>query len=100
MEEFRQAALFGRADAVVLTGLSFEESLGMVSEVRQSQLTTPIYIGGGVNADNVSDALKIADGIIVSSAFKRLNGFTRDSMRSDWDLDKMKHFMKMVELSQ
>lgn len=97
VEEFRQAAVFGRADAVVLTGMSFQESLEMIAEVRQSKQTTPIYIGGGVNAGNIGDALKAADGIIVSSAFKSLSGFTRESMRLDWDPEKIKSFMLAVQ---
>jgi predicted TIM-barrel enzyme len=97
VEEVRQAVVLGRADAVVLTGKSFDETSQMIEEVANSDVQTPILIGGGVNAGNIQQALRIADGIIVSSAFKTQPGFTRDSMLMDWDLDKMKAFMKAAE---
>lgn len=97
VEESRQAAVFGRADALVLTGLSFKESLAMIAEVRQSKLDVPLYMGGGVNASNVTEALKAADGVFVSSAFKTLSGFTRESMRLEWDPEKIKTFMQAVK---
>ncbi len=100
VEECRQAAVFGRADAVVITGLSFQESLSMISEVRQAKMTVPLWIGGGVNAGNVEKALEVADGIIVSSAFKKIGGFTRESMRQDWDPESIKKFMEAVQKAQ
>ncbi len=97
VEEVRQAAVFGRADAVVLTGKSFDETRQMIEEVANSDVQTPILIGGGVNAGTVQRALRIAEGVIVSSAFKTQPGFTRESMLMDWDLEKMKAFMGKVE---
>ncbi len=100
VEESRQAAVFGRADALVLTGQSFQESLEMITEVRKSKLNTPVFIGGGVNEGNVKEAMSAADGIIVSSAFKSLSGFTRESMRLDWDEAKIQSFMQAVRETQ
>lgn len=97
VEEVRQAAVFGRADAVVLTGKSFDETCQMIKEVANSDVQTPILVGGGVNSGNLTQALHIADGVIVSSAFKTQPGFTRESMLMDWDLDKMKALMKALE---
>ncbi len=96
VEEVRQAALFGRADAVVLTGKSFTETLSMISEISSSDVKTPILIGGGVNSGNVKEALRVADGLIVSSAFKPVEGFTHESMLMDWDQSKMMAFMGVV----
>jgi membrane complex biogenesis BtpA family protein len=96
VEEVRQATVFGRADAVVLTGKSFAETLSMISEISSSEVETPILIGGGVNADNVKHALRVAEGVIVSSAFKPVGGFTRDTMLMDWDQGKMMAFMDVV----
>lgn len=100
VEEVRQATVFGRADAVVLTGKSFSETLEMISEVSNSDLRPPILIGGGVNAGNVNEALRVANGIIVSSAFKAVGGFTRESMRADWDAEKIAEFMRAVKESE
>ncbi len=96
VEEVRQASVFGRADAVVLTGKSFPETLSMISEISNSDVKTPILIGGGVNGDNVKQALRVADGIIVSSAFKPVGGFTRASMQMEWDEGKIVAFMEAV----
>jgi membrane complex biogenesis BtpA family protein len=95
-EEARQAAVYGRADGLVLTGRSFNESLEMVTEVQRSGQTLPIWIGGGVTSENVARALKHADGVIVSTAFKPVDGFTRDSLRADWDAGKLHTFMEQI----
>jgi hypothetical protein len=96
VEEVRQATVFGRADAIVLTGKSFSETLEMISEVSNSDLRPPILIGGGVNAGNVIEALRVADGIIVSSAFKAVSGFTRESIQADWVAEMIAEFMRAV----
>jgi membrane complex biogenesis BtpA family protein len=96
VEEVRQATVFGRADAVVLTGKSFQETLGMIADISESDIRTPILIGGGVNAGNVNQALRVADGIIVSSAFKPVGGFNRETLQMDWDAGKMKTFMESL----
>ena len=93
VEEVRQATVFGRADAVVLTGKTFDETLSMISEISRSDLNPPILIGGGVNAGNLKEALRVADGVIVSSAFKSISGFTRESLQVDWEEEKIKEFM-------
>lgn len=95
-EEARQAATFGRADGLVLTGLSFDESLQMLAEVRAANLGVPLMLGGGANAGNIGQALKHADGVIVSTAFKRVGGWTRESLSEDWDSDKIAAFMNAV----
>ena len=96
VEEVRQATVFGRADAVVLTGKTFSETFAMISEISNSDVKTPILIGGGVNAGNVKEALRVAEGVIVSSAFKPVGGFTRDSLLMDWDAGKIGRFMEAV----
>lgn len=96
VEEVRQATVFGRADAVVLTGKTFSETLTMISEISDSDVKTPILIGGGANAGNVKEALRVAEGVIVSSAFKPVGSFTRDSLLMDWDAGKIGRFMEVV----
>lgn len=96
VEEVRQATVFGRADAVVLTGKTFDETLSMISEISHSDLNPPILIGGGVNAGNLKEALRVANGVIVSSAFKSKSGFTRETMQMDWDAEKITEFMQAV----
>lgn len=97
VEEVRQAVVFGRADAVILTGKNFEETLSMITEISSSDVRTPILVGGGVNRSNLQEALRVADGIIVSSAFKSKSGFTRETLQMNWDLEKMEEFMREVD---
>ncbi|WP_322806818.1 BtpA/SgcQ family protein [Thermanaerothrix sp.] len=97
VEEARQAAVFGRADGLVLTGLSFEESLEMLGQVRAANLGVPLYLGGGANATNVSQALQVADGIIVSSAFKSRQGWTREALLDEWEPERIRTFMEAVQ---
>ncbi len=96
VEEARQAAVFGRADGLVLTGLSFNESLEMLGQVRAADLGVPLYLGGGANATNVGQALQVADGIIVSSAFKSRQGWTREALLDEWEPERIRAFMEAV----
>ena len=93
-EEARQAATFGRADGLVLTGKTFDETVEMISEVRQANLGVPLLIGGSVNAGSVSQSLTLADSVIVSTAFKPIGGWTRESLQADWDAVKVQAFMQ------
>jgi len=51
-----------------------------------------------VNAGNIQDSLRIADGVIMSSAFKPKSGFTRETMMMDWDEGKIREVMGKVSL--
>lgn len=97
VEEARQAAVFGRADGLVLTGLSFNESLEMLGQVRAANLGVPLFLGGGANATNVSQALQVADGVIVSSAFKSRQGWTREALLDEWEPERIQAFMEAVQ---
>ena len=96
-DEARQAATFGRADGLILTGLSFQESMEMLDEVRAAKLNVPLLLGGGANAHNAAQALAVADGMIVSTAFKRVGGWTRESLSADWDEGRIAEFMDAVK---
>ena len=91
-EEARWATTFGRADGLILTGQSFDESMQMISEVRQAKLDAPLLIGGSVTDRNVQQALQVADSVIVSTAFKPVGGWTRESLQADWDPAKIRTF--------
>jgi predicted TIM-barrel enzyme len=54
------------ADALVLTGSSFADSLERVRAARRAGVKRPILIGGGVDASNIAAALAEAQGVIVS----------------------------------
>jgi len=93
-EEARQAATFGRADGLVLTGRSYDESESMINETRAARLGVPLLIGGSVNEKNVAHALTIADSVIVSTAFKPIGDWSRESLQADWDAAKVRAFMQ------
>mgnify|MGYP001179599170 FL=1 len=95
-EEARQAAVFGRADGLVLTGLSLAESLQMLADVRAANLSTPLLLGGGATAENISRVLQVADGVVVSSAFKTISGWTRAALLAEWEADRLNAFMQAV----
>jgi predicted TIM-barrel enzyme len=44
----------------------------------------------------VGQALQYADGVIVSTAFKSVDGWTRESLAVDWDEARMTKFMEAV----
>lgn len=91
-EAARQSVTFGRADGLILTGQNFNESMTMIDEVRHAGLGVPLLLGGGVTAGNVAQALQVADGVIVSTALKRVSDWSADAIGSDWDVDKMRAF--------
>jgi len=80
------------ADSLVLTGSSEEESLHYLKVVREAGIDVPLMMGGGATCDNVSEMLKFADGVIVSSALKRSNADPQELVQ--WDLEKVKRFME------
>ncbi|MDF2797300.1 MAG: btpA family protein [Devosia sp.] len=79
------------ADALVITGSSFEDSLQRVASARTAGVKRPIIIGGGVNTGNVRQALEYADAVVVSTALQR-DGAALDDMAL-WDRDKVLRFV-------
>ncbi len=92
-EEARWAAVHCRADGLILTGSSFSESMDMLAQVKNADLGVPVLLGGGANAENIKQALCAADGVIVSSTFKALSGWTRESMLAEWEFERIQTFM-------
>lgn len=94
VDEARQASVFGRADGLILTGLSFDESMDMLKTVRAANFNVPLFLGGGSTTENIADVLKVADGVIVSSAFKSISGWTKEAMLAEWEQDRIEAFME------
>ena len=93
------AAVFGRADGLILTGHSYGESLEMLDEVRAAQLGVPLLLGGSATPDNIAQALKRADGVIVSTALKPVGEWSHEGLASDWDPDRCMALMDAVRES-
>lgn len=96
-EEARQAAVYGRADGLILTGKNADESLSMLKEVRAAKISAPLLVGGGATADNLGMFRDLVDGVIVSTAFKAKGGWTRESLTEDWHPDRIAAFMAAVK---
>lgn len=80
------------ADALVLTGADFDDSLHRIAAARAAGVRVPVILGGGVTTDNVAGALASANGVIVSTALMRRTADARDLVR--WDADAVGRFME------
>lgn len=69
-EDIREAVDLGGADALVLTGSSFDESIAYLEAGRRRAPGTPRVIGGGASAANIQRVFEVAEGAIVSSSLK------------------------------
>ena len=80
------------ADGLILTGFTYGESLQHLTKVRKAGIKKPLFLGGGAEITNVAEALKYAEGVIVSSALKRKEASADDLVL--WDLECVKRFME------
>lgn len=94
IEEASSLAAYVKADALILTGKNYSESLNYVDRVKQFGINLPRYIGGGANIDNIQEILRHADGAILSDSLKLKSGDNNDLIR--WDYEKMCQFMDVV----
>jgi membrane complex biogenesis BtpA family protein len=80
-------------DAIIITGHATGKSPD-VDTVKciSDQIKLPIFIGSGVNLDNISDFLKYCDGFIIGSYFKKNNNW-----KNEIDINKIKDFMRLVK---
>ncbi len=79
------------ADGLILTGYTYTESLQRLEAVRDAGIQKPLLLGGGADEKNVAEALRCADGVIVSSALKRKHTDPEDLIQ--WDGEAIKRFM-------
>ena len=85
------------ADGLILTGGNYDESIHYLKTVRDSGVTSPLLLGGGANAENVSEVLRYADGVIVSTALMRDSALPDDLVQ--WDYDRCARFMEQSRQS-
>jgi len=78
------------ADALVITGSGFDDTLARIASARAAGVVRPILIGGGITTANVAQALGTADGVVVSTALLR-DGAAPDAFDL-WDRDKTLRF--------
>ncbi|MBO6755542.1 MAG: phosphoric monoester hydrolase [Roseibium sp.] len=82
------------ADALVITGAGFEDTLKRIESARARGIRAPILIGGSVTRSNVRQALTAAEGVIVSSSLRR-EGAAPDAM-DRWDPARIRALMDEV----
>ena len=92
----REAALYGKADGLVITGKTFDQSLQMLSQAKQLNLETPQLIGGSVTLDNVLQLKGLVDGMIVSKHFMHPEQDNVTHTGVDWNLEAIENFMQRV----
>lgn len=92
--EAAQAAVRLGADALILTGATFGDSLERVRAARAAGIRRPLFVGGSVTQDNVAQTLAEADGAIVSTSLMRDHAAATELVR--WDSDKTQRFMDTV----
>jgi hypothetical protein len=96
VEAARSACVYCKADGLIVTGLSFDESLKMLKEVQEAHLGVPLLLGGDAKSENIKEALQFCDGVIVSSSFKPIGGWTEESILAEWDYERIAQFMQAV----
>jgi len=69
-EAARAAIDPGRADTLVITGRSPNESFERVREVRAAVPDAAVWCGGGATAENLPEFMDVYDGIIVAQSLK------------------------------
>jgi uncharacterized protein len=91
----RQATGACQADAVVITGSTFAESVEMIQAIKKSTPAMAVILGGGSDPANVLEALRVADGIIVGRALK-----TRLDLMAPIERGKAEAYMEAVRRAQ
>lgn len=68
----KDTATRGLADALIISGAGTGEAtpLDDVRRVKAAVPDVPVFVGSGVNADNIREILSIADGVIVGTSLK------------------------------
>lgn len=82
------------ADAIILTGMNYAQSLEYLDLGRSIVGDRPLLIGGSVTADNIREVLQHADGAVVSSSLMLDKPLPGSPIH--WDADKIRRFMDAV----
>lgn len=90
-EAAHYADFHGRADALVITGVSVEDSLDRIKRVKTTVRDIPIYAGGGTTKDNIKQFLSVCDGVIVGNAVK-----TGPEFQGQVDRTRLMEYMEAV----
>lgn len=95
-EMCRQAIEFGRADGLVLTGRTTQQSIRMFDRVRPLNLNVPLILGGGASTQTIAHFANRADHFIVHGAFARKGLPPRDGVPIEWDVDLVRELVTLA----
>lgn len=90
-EAAHYADFHGKADALVITGVSVDDSLDRIKRVKGAVKDIPLYAGGGTTKDNVERFFSVCDGIIVGNAVK-----TGPEFQGQVDRTRLMEYMEAV----
>lgn len=91
----QQALSQGLADALIIAGKDFKESLAKINLVKENLPDTYVFLGGGANFNNLEEVYKAADGAFVASCLKDTGNMT-----GDLDQEKLNRFMELYNKIQ
>jgi len=94
LEDFVENFERSLADAAIITGTSTGSAPDFRTVSRAKRLfKAPVLVGSGVNTENVSEFLKLCDGVIVGTYFKKSGRVEAERVRSLVRIAKaFKHF--------
>lgn len=93
------AVVLSRADGIILTGSSIEETVNMLDAAKILGLNVPIFVGGGININNINLIRHIANGLFISkSLWNTPDKGNKTRMWADWDSSHIKSLMKTIEI--
>src|SRR6185369_2483140 len=90
-EEVEELVSRGGADAVIVTGTGTGKrtNLDDLKAAKSAAGAAPVFAGSGVDSQNVTEILKVADGVIAGTALKR-DGITTNPV----DIERVRTFMR------
>lgn len=86
------------ADGLIITGSELSDTCARIDALRVRGITRPVLIGGSVTTSNVSQALSVSQGVIVSTALMRKDAAKTEMLR--WDRDICLRFMDAARGTQ
>ncbi len=82
------------ADAFILTGHDYQETLQYLNEAEKMELGKPVLVGGSVNENNIYEILDHCEGAVVSSSLMLDEPVSGSLLH--WDAEKIKKFVDKV----
>lgn len=96
-EMCRQAVEFGRADGLILTGRTPEQSICMFDEVLPLKLNVPLVLGGGVSVQAMKFFVNRANHFIVHAAFIRRGIPAQNGVPVEWDVERVRELVALAK---